>query len=1262
MGTANLEVTNITSNQPDFSVSETTFTVVPNGTNKITVTFEPVSVAPVPQDSELSIDSNDNPNSPLVVSLSGTGIGQPEIDVSPTPLAFGDVSVGASKSLPLTISNVGTANLEVTNIISNQPEFSVDKTTFTLVPGSAEIITVTFNPLKAGEAKCSLNIESNDPKSPLVVVSLSGKGIGQPKNNVFPTSLAFGNVLVGDAKSLELRVSNVGTEDLIITNITSNQPEFTVSETTFTVVPGSANIIAVTFKQVSFSEVTGELSLESNDPKSPLTVELSGTGSPTCKSPPTILTSGIPAPFTVNEGESKSITLSNKVQDDCDKPENITWSSVENPNIQVEIRGDMAVFSPKKDCWYGTQEVFLIATDSDGQSSMTSILVSIVPVPKLPKIDKEKFPSKITIKTGEKVTDSEVLSPEPSEIETGKILVTLPLNDKIIEGDCGPQKIEWTVDESQHVTITIENSLATISVEDSWYGTEQVEFKASVKDHPELYDTILLSITVLSAPPIILAEKFVQPVEFLVNTSKTLSLGDKVKDDETPPGEIIWTIESNNIQATISNSDTLFITADAVGNETVVLTVTDGDGQSDSIPLQVQVIAPPIIDLPIWMLWQNELNLDIRDIKEWTFQPKRHVIPILSGNILSFIVQPDDWYGVEEIGYIATYDNGLSASGNIIVIALPNQLTFYETNASSNSLVTSITREDGTPITLEWTSNGSEHIKVDIDIPTVTFTPRQKNWAGEEEVKFTATNDIGRSESCSIKVKFTSFPEAPVISDDFPSEWVFDSAFQSDPLPIADYVEDSNNDEITWESDVRPGADGEKHIKVDIVNNVAMIFSLEDGQEGWRGKEHVLLTATDTTGLSDLVLLTVIVKGNPPRIDVPPFKLWQDGMDWWNLELWVKDIDQRKWIEWTFEPGINILPEVAPEQRRVKFHPPNPDWFKTDVIHYTAKDVRDGQSVDGYIAVIMLPNSWESTEPLSFITSVEPEGKLIKLVWEDTEAICVDVDYEPFAGDRRAIFSVSDDTCAVGKVVFRATSGRYSDQVTVTVNIEAEAGQAPIILRNRFSTEKGFSLQNENLVLKMAENDVVKVNIADKIAPADKVVASPSYIVSRGIKWTVKRSEHVDVKIDNVEQTVTFAPDAPNGWKNSVNADKPEIVQLTATDKLGNSDTVHIAVTINYADGTALFTNYPNPFNSETWIPYQLSEGDNVIIRIYNHTGQLVRVIDLGHQRSGIYATKDKAVSWNGRDNAGENVASGVYFYTLQTERFTATRKMLIVK
>jgi len=95
---------------------------------------------------------------------------------------------------------------------------------------------------------------------------------------------------------------------------------------------------------------------------------------------------------------------------------------------------------------------------------------------------------------------------------------------------------------------------------------------------------------------------------------------------------------------------------------------------------------------------------------------------------------------------------------------------------------------------------------------------------------------------------------------------------------------------------------------------------------------------------------------------------------------------------------------------------------------------------------------------------------------------------------------------------------------------------------------------------------------------------------------------------------------------------------------------------------TALLQNYPNPFNPETWLPYELAQDASVTIRIYDVKGQIVRQLDLGKQKAGRYVDKEKAAHWDGKDQTGKAVSSGLYFYTLRAGNFQATRRMVIVK
>ncbi|MXX98555.1 MAG: T9SS type A sorting domain-containing protein [Gammaproteobacteria bacterium] len=95
---------------------------------------------------------------------------------------------------------------------------------------------------------------------------------------------------------------------------------------------------------------------------------------------------------------------------------------------------------------------------------------------------------------------------------------------------------------------------------------------------------------------------------------------------------------------------------------------------------------------------------------------------------------------------------------------------------------------------------------------------------------------------------------------------------------------------------------------------------------------------------------------------------------------------------------------------------------------------------------------------------------------------------------------------------------------------------------------------------------------------------------------------------------------------------------------------------------TALLANFPNPFNPDTYIPYQLHAPAHVRLSIYDVRGALVREINVGYRAAGQYLTSTSAAHWDGRDHRGERVASGVYLYRLQAGPVAQVRKMVLVK
>jgi hypothetical protein len=129
---------------------------------------------------------------------------------------------------------------------------------------------------------------------------------------------------------------------------------------------------------------------------------------------------------------------------------------------------------------------------------------------------------------------------------------------------------------------------------------------------------------------------------------------------------------------------------------------------------------------------------------------------------------------------------------------------------------------------------------------------------------------------------------------------------------------------------------------------------------------------------------------------------------------------------------------------------------------------------------------------------------------------------------------------------------------------------------------------------------------------------------------------------------------------------KTYYVSVKITDRAGNIATVQKNIDIEPvhedAVSSSLGQNYPNPANPETWIPYYIKAPAHINISIYNSIGQLIRMLYLGYRDAGVYETKACAAYWDGRNDSGDLVASGVYFYVLSAGNFVATKKLILLR
>ncbi len=267
-GTANLEITGIQSNVSGLSFSPSTFTLAPNGSQTVTITF-PSSVEGT-FSGLITISSNDPERATQTLSVSV--IVQPRpvpvIAVQETAVDFGTVEFAQQVQQMITITNTGTAPLEITGIQSNVSGLTFDPTTFTLSPDSSQTVTVTFPSSVEGTFSGLITISSNDPDRATQTLSVSV--IVQPRPvpaiAVQETAIDFGTVAFAQAVQQTITIQNTGTASLEITGIESDVSGLTFDTTIFTLAPDSSRTVTVTFPSSVEGTFSGNITISSNDP------------------------------------------------------------------------------------------------------------------------------------------------------------------------------------------------------------------------------------------------------------------------------------------------------------------------------------------------------------------------------------------------------------------------------------------------------------------------------------------------------------------------------------------------------------------------------------------------------------------------------------------------------------------------------------------------------------------------------------------------------------------------------------------------------------------------------------------------------------------------------------------------------------------------------------------------------------------------------------------------------------------------------------
>ncbi len=660
----------------------------------------------------------------------------------------------------------------------------------------------------------------------------------------------------------------------------------------------------------------------------------------------------------------------------------------------------------------------------------------------------------------------------------------------------------------------------------------------------------------------------------------------------------------------------------------------------------------------------------------------------------------EDWSGSENLVLTAIDPRGLTGTDtlNVIVTAendapvlseMPD-ITFPE-DGSDSSLVLDeyLTDIDNTPDEMVWTFEGNTHIHVEIDPITrvVTFTAHE-NWFGSEEITFTATDPDNLSDSDTITVTVIPVNDPPVV------EGIPDVTFPEDgsdsSIDLDDYVADVDNtpDEMTWTFE------GNTHIHVEIDPTSRVVTFTAD--EDWFGSEEITFTATDPGGLSDsdtiIVTVTSVLDVLAAYYDVLyttlsivfDMPVVPDSVTTFNgVSMELNDsgnadfalIDKHLpsvintdpseqidiWMRYAYPTTLNMALAALVDHHKVDLllaeglftdingtknrQITGADNIRIQMITHgivlgILGDVTGNGEVTAYDAVHILK---ASVDGLQVCPAYEVASKVSK--WLADQGQSYDV--------MKGMADVSGD----GEV----TAYDAALALRIAAKLPVLAPPASDIQRKgRLSVD---SFDGNKLSISIALDRVTDVYSADILLAYDpqRLTSAEAMESSSLAGWySAYRAESGKLRISLAGSS---QPSADGTMVNIVfDAMSMDAIRGLEILELKLNGGMIKAKVENLPKQFAALQNYPNPFNPDTWIPFQLSESAEVSVIIYNINGQMIRRLDLGNRLPGYYIDKSKAAYWDGNNEYGERVSSGVYFYELRAGKNVSVKKMIVIK
>jgi M6 family metalloprotease-like protein len=870
--------------------------------------------------------------------------------------------------------------------------------------------------------------------------------------------------------------------------------------------------------------------------------------------------------------------------------------------------------------------------------------------------------------------DTPVVSDIPNQtVAEGQSFASISLDDYVNDPDDHDSLMIWTHWGETELLVDITSRVATISVPNpEWNGAETVWFKAC--DPGALCDSNEATFTVTAENDTPVVADIPNQTIAEGESFTSINLDDYVTDPDDHDSVMVWT-HSGETELLVDITDrvaTISVPSpDWNGAETIWFKACDPAALCDSNEATFTVTAandtPVVSDIPNQTIAEGQsfasISLDdyVTDVDDhdsvmiWAHWGETDLLVDITDRVATISVPNPDWNGSETIWFKACDPGALCDSNEATftvtavndtpaVSDIPNQTITEGESFTSINLDDYVTDPDDHDSVMIWTHWGETELLVDITDRVATISVPSPEWNGAETIWFRAC-DLGALCDSNEATFTVAANDTPVVSD-IPDQTIAEGqSFAS--ISLDDYVADPNDHDsvMIWTHW------GETDLLVDITDRVATISV---PNPDWNGSETIWFKACDPGALCDSneATFTVTAVNDTPAVSDIPNQTIAEGESFASISLddYVTDPDDHDSVMiWTHWGETDLLIDIT--DRVATISVPNPEWNGAETVWFKACD--PGALCDSNEAtftvtaendtpvVADIPNqtiaegqSFASISLDDYVTDPDDhDSVMIWTHWGETDLL-VDIT------DRVATITVPNpDWNGSETIWFKACDpGGLCDSNEASFTITAE-NDTPLVsdILNQ-STPKGQSFTPISL---------------------DDYVTDPDDHDSVMI-WT--HWGEVELLVDITDRVATISAPNPE-WSGA------ETIWFKACDPGGLCDSNEATFTVSASDvdehaddgllphSCLLTQNYPNPFNPQTKIEFNLKKDGWVKLEVFDILGHNVVTLVDGYKKLGQHV-----VTWNGTDEEGKPLSSGIYLYRISFDNFQKVNKMILLK